>query len=251
MIDYETDEILSRYLDGDLGDTESRKIAERLRQEPELQEALDDIRSLRKRLRNLALEERPPEVLDRLVGPLRRAGRPRNQRWAAVAMVAAAAVVVVGLIVVSEVGRTGWMPWRTGEGVEDGTIFKLSNLPSRDPDAPLGAIETLLAESDPEPELVQPEALEVMGPLNQPPGDQRWVLLIHDREIAIAVSENIEDADLWLSLRIEDGRVTSCRQLDEVETGPEIEGLCRESLSNVEIAMADGEYEAKVFLREE
>ncbi|MEN8164931.1 MAG: hypothetical protein ABFS37_12435 [Acidobacteriota bacterium] len=80
MIDEKTDEILSRYLDGDLGSEEERRFGERLERDPALVEALQEMRSLRLSLRRLALAERPPEALDQMVRPLRRAGRPWRQR---------------------------------------------------------------------------------------------------------------------------------------------------------------------------
>ena len=244
MIDQGTDEILSRYLDGDLGIDEDRRIVERLKSEPALQEALDEMRSLRNRLRRLALEERPPEVLDRMVRPLRRGGRPRRQRWVAVALFAAAAVVVVGLIVVSEVGQTGWMPWEGNSGEKDRQVFALSSLPSRDPEAPLGAIESLMAQPDPEPEMVEPEALEVMGPLNRPPEGQGWALRLEAGGIVVPLSGSIETQGLRVTLRIEGGRVASCRCQDGAEAGPAVGDVCRQLLSIGGIGLHDGQYEA-------
>lgn len=244
MIDQETDEVLSRYLDGDLGADEARILADRLKCDPALEETLDEMMHLRRHLRRVALQERPPEVLDRLVRPLRRAGRPRHQRWSVVALVAVAAVVVVGLIVVSEVGRTGWAPWNARSGDEE--IFRLSNLPSRDPDAPLGAIETLMAEADAEPDLVEPEVFEVVGPLEEAPEDQQWVLLLDAGNIVIPLAGTVEKEGRIVVLTLEGGRVTSCRMPDGIEIDTEARDICSQTLSTENVELANGRYQGLV-----
>lgn len=246
MIDEKTDEILSRYLDGDLGSDEERKFGERLERDPALVEALNEMRSLRQTLRQLALAERPPEVLDQMVRPLRRAGRPMRQRWVAAALVAAAAVVVVAVIVVSEIGRTGWMPWNRPPGEEDGKIFALSNLPSRDPEAPLGAIESLLAEDNSEPVLVDPEPLEVMGPLDRPPGLGDSGLALKIGTILVSIPPIVGTEGLKVTLGVEEGRVTSCSTPKGVEPTLEAGDVCRQILLVGGIGLDDGQYEAVV-----
>ena len=154
MIGEKTFETLSRYVDGDLHPDEMAAFEQEMAGDDELGRALDDIRRLRESLRTVALDEHPPAALDQMVRPLRRAGRPLPQRWAVVALLGAAAVIVGSVIVVEEIGRTGWTPWTGNSWKEDVEIFALSNPPSRDPEAPLGTIESLLAQDDPEPDLV-------------------------------------------------------------------------------------------------
>lgn len=242
MIDEKTDELLSRYLDGDLEIEDCRRLTERLEEEPNLREALDHMRGLRQRLRRLALEERPPEVLDRMVRPLRRAGRPRRQRWAAAALVAAAAVVVVSVILISETGRTGWMPWDRSSDENDDQVFALSNLPTRDPDAPIGAIETLLAGENPEPEMVDLEALEVMGPLDRPPGFEESGVALKIETMVVPVSVTPETVGLTVIVGIENGRAMSCRLPAERESTTALDDVCRDILSLEGIGLDDGRY---------
>lgn len=242
MIDERTDEILSRYLDGDLDIEEVRRLTLRLEGEPGLREAFDEMRGLRQRLRRMALDERPPEVLDRMVRPLRRAGRPRRQRWAAAALVAAAAVVVVSVIVISETGRTGWMPWDRSADKNADQVFALSNLPTRDPDAPIGAIETLLAEENPEPEMVDPEALEVMGPLDRPPGFEESGLALKIGTMFVPVVVTSATAGLRVIVEVENGRVMSCNASGETEPTAALDNLCRDILSLEGLGLGDGRY---------
>ncbi|MEN8165354.1 MAG: hypothetical protein ABFS37_14585, partial [Acidobacteriota bacterium] len=164
----------------------------------------------------------------------------------AAAMVAAAAVVVVAVILVSETGRTGWMPWNRNSGESDRQIFALSNPPSRDPEAPIGAIESLLAREDPEPQLVEPAPLEVMGPLEHPPElpESGLALKVGRALIPVQLSAGFEG---WTtSLKIEGGRVTSCQALDGFETRSGIDEVCREILALGVIGLQDGQFEAVV-----
>lgn len=242
MIDTRTDEVLSRYLDDDLGVDEVRRLKKRLEEEPELRKAFDEMRELRHGLRKMALEERPPEVLDRMVRPLRRAGRPRRQRWMAAALIAAAAVVVVSVIVISETGRTGWMPWDRSDDEAGDQVFALSNLPTRDPEAPIGAIENLLSEENPEPAMVDPEVLEVMGPLNRPPGYEESGLVLKLGSVTVPVALTPGAAGLKVVVVVENGRVVSCDSSGGMEPTIVLEDLCRDILLLEGTGLDDGSY---------
>ncbi|RLE35127.1 MAG: hypothetical protein DRJ61_03890 [Acidobacteria bacterium] len=245
MIDEKTDEILSRHLDGDLDAEEARLLTERLKRDPAIVEGLNEMQRLRQSLRQLALDERPPKVLDQMVRPLRRAGRPMRQRWAAAALVAAAAVVVVGVIVVEEIGRTGWMPWTQTEKAER-QIFALSNLPARDPDAPIGAVESLLSREDPEPTLAEPELLEMIGPLNFPPGSIDFVMAIKIDEVQIPISFVEGARGLELVLEIEQGQVVSCTPQDGIGNTSTADEICRLMISIAGTGLGDGQHRGVV-----
>jgi hypothetical protein len=246
MIDEKTFETLSRYVDGDLQPDETAEFESKLAAAEELRSALGDILRLRKSLRTAALDEQPPAALDDMVRPLRRAGRPMPQRWAVAALVGAAAVLVVSVIVVSEVGRTGWTPWTGSSWKEDGKIFALSNPPSRDPEAPVGAIESLLAQDDPEPGLVELEPLEVMGPLDQPPGSDSSDLVLKIGTTQVPVSITEENEGLKVILTVEGERVTSCSPPEGVEPTLAAGDVCRQILSVAGLGLHDGQYEAVV-----
>lgn len=246
MIDEKTFETLSRYVDGDLGPDETAAFECELADNDELQHALGDIHRLRESLRTVALGANPPAALDHTVRPLRRAGRPMPQRWVVAAVVGAAAVIVVSVIVVGEIGRTGWMPWTGNSWREDVEIFALSNLPSRDPEAPLGTIENLLTQDDPEPDMVELEPLEVMGPLDSPPGFHRSNLVLEIGTTQVPVSVTEETEGLRVILRVEEGRVTSCSPSDGIEATLATGDVCRQILSVGGIGLDDGQYEAVV-----
>ena len=251
MIGEKTFETLSRYVDGDLHPDEMAAFEQEMAGDDELGRALDDIRRLRESLRTVALDEHPPAALDQMVRPLRRAGRPLPQRWAVVALLGAAAVIVVSVIVVEEIGRTGWTPWTGNSWKEDVEIFGLSNPPSRDPEAPLGTIESLLAQDDPEPDLVDLEPLEVMGPLDRPPGFDisNLVLKIGTTQVPISIPE--ENEGLRVIVSVEGGRVTSCNPPEGIEPTLVAGDVCRHILSVEGIGLHDGQHEGVVVMLHE
>ncbi|MCD4750760.1 MAG: hypothetical protein K8R59_15415 [Thermoanaerobaculales bacterium] len=245
MIDDKSDEMLSRYLDGDLKPEESREFEHRMEQEAGLREALEKARELRRGLRRLALAEQPPERLDQNLRLLRRAGRPLRQRWAGVAFVAAAAVIVIGSIVVLETGRTGWRSWLERPDDDRRPVFALSNPPARDSNAPLGAIESLMAESYPDPDLREPEPLEIVGPLDRSPEEGTGlVVLIGD--LVLPLPENAAYKGMVVRLEVSQGRVVSCRAPDQSEHEGETGDLCRLLESMGDIGVGDGSFEATV-----
>lgn len=246
MIDEKTFETLSRYVDGDLGPDEAAAIEQELAGDDELGRALADIRQLREDLRTLALDERPPEALDHMVRPLRRAGRPMRQRRALAFLVAAAAVLVVALIVVEEVGRSRLRSDSPASGGAGREVFVLKNLPAADEDAPIGAIESLLAGDDPEPVLVDPEPLEVMGPLDRPPGIDDSGLALKIGTILVPVPVIVGAEGLMMTLGVEEGRVTLCRPSAGIESTLVAGDVCRQILSVGGIGLDDGQYEAVV-----
>lgn len=246
MIDERTFETLSRYVDGDLGFDEIAAFEDRLTGDDELGRALDDVRQLREGLRAVALDERPAQALDIMVRPLRRAGRPWRQRWAVASLVAAAAVVVVALIVVEDVGRSGLKSGSSASGGTEPQVFALKNLPAADEDAPIGAIESLLAQDDLSPELAQPEAEIVMGPLDHPPGREGHGLSLAVEEIRIPLPESCGSVGERIRLSISDGRVVSCRTVSlEGET---IVGgcVCQVLVALPRVEVSDGDHHAWV-----
>ena len=246
MIDEKTFETLSRYVDGDLDPDDGATFEQALAENDELRRALDDIFRLRGELRAMARDENPPAVLDQMVRPLRRGGRPMFQRWTVAAVLAAAAVIVVSVIVIEEIGRTGWMPWEQTSSDDAQQIFALSNLPPGDPDAPIGAIENLLAEGNPEPEMVELEPVDIMGPMEYPPGseDSNLILKIGSTQIPVAIPAGTEG--LKVNLEIESGRVTSCGPPEGLAPTPRTADVCREILWVSGIDVGDGPFEATV-----
>ncbi len=249
MIDEKTFETLSRYIDGDLEPDEVAGFEKALAENDELQRALNDIRGLRGDLRAMALNEEPPAVLDHMVRPLRRGGRPVIQRWTVAAVLAAAAVIVVSVIVVEEIGQTGWRPWEQASPDDDQQIFALSNLPPGDPDAPIGAIENLLAEGNPEPEMVELEPVDVMGPLNQPPGSEDSNLILKVGSILVPVAIPVGNEGLRVKLGVEAGRVTSCDPPEGMAPTQGTDDVCRKILSVRGIGLSDGRHNAVVVSR--
>jgi len=159
--------------------------------------------------------------------------------------------LVVSVIVVEEIGRTGWTPWTGSSWKEDRKIFALSNPPSRDPDAPQGTIESLLGQDDPEPDLADLEPLEVMGPLDRPPGfdNSDLVLKIGTTEVPVSVAE--ENKGLRVILRVEGGRVSSCSPPEGIEPTLVLGDVCRQMLSVEGLGLHDGQHEAVVVKRHE
>jgi len=176
-MDQATEELLSRYLDGDLDDKEIKAFEGRLEYEPELQDALDGMGSLKEAVANIAVSMDPPNALDALMEPLRRSRpKPRGLRHA-YGLLAAAATVVIGVGIAFELQRRHPQPvvkyenhgHVVSKSEKDG-YFQLQALPTAVPgeEALLGATDHLLAEPGPEsPEAEEPPALVVIGPLTE------------------------------------------------------------------------------------
>jgi len=181
MTDERTNELLSRYLDGDLETDEARELQARFEAEPALEAELDAMRELRHSLASLAAAERVPPELDQLVDPLLR-GRPEIVvvrpwlRW-----LATAAAVFLGATVVIEVNRRSPGPSieslakvaKESQQAEPAERFKLAPLPtsSLPPEQqPLGVTDRLLASPIPDVELEDPPAIDVRGPLGEAEG---------------------------------------------------------------------------------
>ena len=98
------DERLSAYLDGELSAAERADVESLLREQPELVDALDDLRQLGDGIRQLPRESPGPHFADRVVAQIERAGanrpdpprpaRPRAWLLAAGALAAIAALVL-------------------------------------------------------------------------------------------------------------------------------------------------------------
>jgi hypothetical protein len=181
MLDEHLNELLNRYLDGDLDADEVETLEARLRSEPALQRELDTLRQIRQSVAALAVAETVPPELDSVVDPLLR-GRPESivaRPWAR--WLATAAALVLGVTVILEVNRRNPGPdiesfaKATEESRQATPVdrFALAPLPpsSVPPDEqPLGASDRLLASPIPEVELDDPPPLEVLGPLTEEVG---------------------------------------------------------------------------------
>jgi hypothetical protein len=178
MRDENLDELMSRYLDGDLDVDEIKAFEERLRSEPALRKELEALRRIQQSVAALAAAESVPPELDTVVDPLLRnkpesvVGRPWA-RW-----LATAAALVLGATVILEVNRRNPGPniesfARATEESRQATPadrFALAPLPTSSTPAeeqPLGASDRLLASPIPEVELDDPPPLEVLGPLEE------------------------------------------------------------------------------------
>ena len=176
-------EQLSRLIDGDLSPAEERDLRARLEVDPALAADLAALNEVRQSLAVLASREKAPVDLDSLVEPLLR-GRPEAivvRPW--VRWLAAAAILVAGLTVVTRI-YTG----HPATGVEDKLArrslppavepterFALAPLPthSAPPEKQLiGVGDVLLASPIPDVELGSPPALEVLGPLEEEVGGE-------------------------------------------------------------------------------
>lgn len=176
-------EQLSRLVDGDLSPAEERDLRARLEVDPALAVDLAALNEVRQSLAVLATREKAPVDLDSLVEPLLR-GRPETivvRPW--VRWLAAAAILVAGLTVVTRI-YTG----HPASGVEDKLArrslppavepterFALAPLPTHSvaPEKQLiGVGEFLLARPIPDVELGNPPALDVLGPLEKEIGEE-------------------------------------------------------------------------------
>lgn len=168
-------ELVSRYVDGDLDDLEARRLEERAETDPELAAEIETTRELRGTIQALAGRMEPPAALDSVMEPLRQGSpvpAPRARpvfRWLGIA-----AAVVLGVTVAMEMARRNPSPTlsrpspqRERPVAERDEIFKLAPLPTAVPDAnrPLGAADHLLQEDPAPPAAPEPVPLEVIGPL--------------------------------------------------------------------------------------
>ena len=171
-------ELLSRYLDADLGAADTETLEERLRCDPELAAELTALQDLHRSLHALAEREEPPPKLDTLMEPLRRAAPEISSARPWIRWLGAAAVAMLGLTVVLEVNRRysapslekhDQPPART-RAQEPTERFSLAPLPTSsvpEEEQLLGASDRLLASPIPEPELGDLPLLEVIGPLER------------------------------------------------------------------------------------
>jgi hypothetical protein len=172
VIDESTAELLSRFLDGDLEAGEARRLETRLESDPELAAELAALDRIRHGVRSVAAGMKPPEELDLLLEPLR-TGEPHGPRriHPAIRWIGMAAGLALAVTVALEVARTTPDPRdvvRAPTAPPDSEVFQLSPLPTStvpEGEEKLGASDRLLDSPPTEPELDEPEALEVRGPL--------------------------------------------------------------------------------------
>jgi len=168
-------ELVSRYIDGDLDETESARLEARAKTDGELAAAIDGALELRKAVATLAAGMEPPAALDRVMEPLRQsAPAPARSVRPVYRWLGAAAALVLGVSVAVEVARRNPEPTlrrpvssqqRSAQDRDE--IFELAPLPTAKPDTnrPLGAADHLLEEKPPQPAAPEPSPLEVIGPL--------------------------------------------------------------------------------------
>lgn len=200
-------ERLSRFLDGDLSPEEEQELRAELETNPTLASELEEMQRLQHAVYTLAAREKPPAELDVLVEPLRRDRvMPRSvrpvYRW-----LAAAATVVVAVTVGIEIGRQGPVhdpstlaPATTsavGTGDDESSgrrgYFRLQPMPrfKEEAEAPQGAAEKLLATPPAFPAPDEAPALEVAGPLPEPPGQEGSATPIEEETGVGAASESV------------------------------------------------------------
>ncbi len=100
MITPDTTELLSRYLDDDLDQEESRRLEMRLAADRGLKDELETLRRIRSAVQELARTERAPAAVDQLVGHLERSAPPVPRLRPALRIAAIAATLVIGTAVV-------------------------------------------------------------------------------------------------------------------------------------------------------
>lgn len=174
-MDESLQELVSRYIDGDLDDAESARVEARADTDAELAAEIEAALEIRSAVAALAAGMEPPVALDPVMEPLRQSAPVPDRvvrplyRW-----LGAAAAVVLGVSVAVEVVRRNPEPAlrqpASSHDVRDRDreeIFELAPLPSAIPDdnRPLGAADHLLEEKPPPPSAPEPAPLEVIGPL--------------------------------------------------------------------------------------
>ncbi len=189
-MDEHTWELLSRYVDGDLPPAEARALEERFDTEPELARELAALEQLRGVVRQVAAADSPPAVLDELLEPLRRSRPAQLRVRPALAWLAAAATLFLGVTVGVEVfhRRSTPLVQQTRHRVaRQPTPYQLHPLPDgRGEEKPEGALQRLLASPVPVPTVgplapvppegpldVAPRADEEAGPVARAQGEER------------------------------------------------------------------------------
>lgn len=186
-------EMLSRYLDDDLTDTERADFDRLLKIDSALRSELDGARRLRQTIASIASSMEPPGELDQVMEPLRRsAPAPQRRirpvyRWLGVAAAVVLGVTVTVEMVLRNPTPTTVKPTRTiTASNDDREIFELAPLPTAVPDdnRPIGATDRLLEEQPPPPAAPEPSVLEVVGPLTE---DDREALGSRDADQVAAI----------------------------------------------------------------
>jgi hypothetical protein len=162
----ERNELIGRYVDGDLSEREASAVARHIADDRAWREEYETLQQLRSTVRTLAERDEPPAALDDLMTPLRRDGRPAPGGFGLLPLFAAAAAVLLWVVVGSTVGERVWRH----EMPEVGGTSLMQDLPPTVRTAPVGALDRLMLWAIPEPDLVLPEALQILGPLPEPPG---------------------------------------------------------------------------------
>jgi len=238
-------EILSRYVDGDLGVGEKAAFEELIGGQPDMQTALEDLLLMKARVRQLARDEEPPQTLDALVRPLRRGGRPPLRQSSLVPLAAAAAVVVLALALGLEIGRHGPLPVPADPAGRP-TAFALKSLPEADGSSLVGALEHLMAMPYPEPEMLEPEAMEVIGPLPAPPEYYRQALALEVGSHRLPLATGDYPVGLEVEVSVKRGQLVGCWAVTEGDSRSR--DLCSAITGAPFVGIEDGDHRAKVVI---
>jgi hypothetical protein len=268
LIDSATNELLSRYVDGDLDDDEVLAFEARLDGDSQLEAELDALRRLTGAITEIAEAIEPPGRLDPLMETLRRA-TPHARARAWVQGLAAAAGVVLAATVVVEVARTRdpgtaptirdlrQVPRDSGEP----EVFQLQPLPTSsvpEEEVRLGAADRLVSSPVPEPRLDEPRPLDIVGPLSRESGPDsapgrvglpgRLTIASASGPISFAVESvgDLPSGRYRFRVGIENGRVRSV-----VGADPGTDGLValRSVVGGLDVrSLADGRYDAELIV---
>ena len=240
-------EVLSRYIDDDLGPAERRALEEEIRHRPELQSAMDDLLAMKAEVRNLAVKDEPPDTLDDLVRPLRRSGRPRLRQSNLVPIAAVAASILLAVVLGLEVGRHGRLPdpddpFRQAPR----EAFALKALPEADDSSLVGALEHLMAQPYAVPDLIEPEALIAIGPLPAPPERHREPVALAIGHTLVPLSGTGHPVGLVLELSVDQSRMVGCRTAGDGDD--RADAICT-ALEGVSLdGVTDGDHRATVVI---
>ena len=221
------DETLSRFVDGDLPPGEEAEVEAAMAADEEIAHEVARLRALRSAVRSLAQGTQPPNRLDVALEPLRRASPPRPVPWwqwaGAAAAVLAAAVIGAEILRREPPVPTPSVRVARATPAPSGEPFQLRPLPRfvRDLEEHLDEV--------PPPDQTAPEALEVIGPLEEVQGSTDGAVT-GSSEATVRAAVDGEEIELGgvvvslqpglyrLRLTVGDGRITSA-EID-TENGP-------------------------------
>lgn len=238
-------ENLSRYVDGDLRASERDALEDEINRRPDLQSALDDLLRVKAQVRQLARVDEPPQALDALVRPLRWSGRPQLRQSPLIPVAAAAAVVVLSVVLGLEIGRHGGLP-EAEHPARKPTVFALKSLPEADESSLVGALEHLMAMPYPEPDMLEPEAMMVVGPLPAPPEFLRHPQALEIGSARWPLAGGPYPVGLEIAISVEGGRLVRCRPVAEGDGS--VSTVCAAIAEASFVGIEDGDHRATIVI---